>query len=54
MRSLLEAVLYPAQAFGDELELRVVEQALLQAGNEAEADQLADLADFPEEAQDRG
>ena len=48
---LLEAVLHPAQALGDELELRVVEQALLQARNEAEADQLADLADLPQEAQ---
>ena len=47
---LLEAVLHPAQALGDELELRVVEQALLQAGDEAEADQLADLADLPQEA----
>ena len=49
--NLLEAILHPAQAVGDELELRVVEQALLQARNEAEADQLADLADFPQEAQ---
>ena len=47
---LLEAVLHPAQTLGDELELRVVEQALLQARNEAEADQLADLADLPQKA----
>ena len=49
--SLLEPVLDPHQAGGDELELRVVEQALLQPGDEPEADQLADLADLPEEAE---
>ena len=48
---LLEAILHPAQALGDELELRVVEQALLQARNEAEADQLADFAHLPQEAE---
>jgi len=49
--SLLEPVLDPHQAGGDELELRVVEQALLQTGDEPEPDQLADLADLPEEAE---
>lgn len=43
---LIEAILHPAQALGDELELRVVEQAFLQTSNEAEANQLADFADL--------
>jgi len=48
---LIEAVFHTPQTLGDELELRVVEQALLQATNEAETNQLTDLADFPEETQ---
>ena len=51
MRSLIETILHPAQALGDELELRVVEQAFLQASDEAEADQLAHFADLPQKAQ---
>ena len=51
MRTLLEPVFHPHQAGGDELKLRVVEEALLQPGDEPEADQLADLADLPEESE---
>ena len=48
---LLEAVLHPAHAVGDEGEPRAVEDGFLHAGDEAEAQVLADLADLAQEVQ---
>ncbi len=48
---LLEAVLDPSEGLRDELEARVVEEALLDAGDEAEAGGLADLAHLTEEVE---
>ena len=50
---LLEAVLHPAQAVGHVGEPGIVEDGLLQAGDEAEAQILADLAHLAEESSDR-
>ena len=46
---LLEAVFHASQRVGDELEARVVEEALLHAGDEAEPSASADLADLAQE-----
>ena len=48
---LLEAVLHPADAVGDEGEAGAVEDGLLHAGDEAEAEVLADLADLAQEVE---
>jgi hypothetical protein len=48
---LREAVLHPAQAVGHVLEAAAVEDGLLHAGHEAEAQVLGDLADFTQEGQ---
>ena len=48
---LLEAVLHPADAVGDEGEAGAVEDGLLHAGDEAEAEILADLADLAQEVE---
>ena len=48
---LLEAVLHPAQTVGHMVEARTVEDCLLHAGHEPEAQVLADFADFAQEVQ---
>ena len=48
---LLEAVLHAPHGLGDELEARVVEEALLHAGHEAEPRARADLADLAQEVE---
>jgi len=48
---LLEAVLHAPQRLGHELEVGALEEALLDAGDEAEAADPADLADLPQEVQ---
>ena len=48
---MFEPIFYPAQAFGNELEFRVIEQAFLQARDEPEFDQPADLAKLAQETE---
>ena len=50
-QNLNEAIANAAQAVGDELEARAVENSFLHAGNEAEARVLANLADLAQERQ---
>src|SRR5688572_21206995 len=48
---LLVAGMYAPQALGDELELRIVEQALLQARNDPEPERFACFADLPQKSE---
>src|SRR4051794_14986467 len=48
---LLVTILYSAQALGYELKFRIIEQALLQARNDAKAERLAGFTDLPQKAQ---
>ena len=49
--NLLETILHASQRVCHELEPRIVEQALLDAGNEAEPRSFADLAKLPQEGE---
>ena len=48
---LFETALYAANAVGDECEAGTVEEGLLHAGDEAESEVLADLADLAQEVE---